>query len=241
MSDSVPKKLTLAKPGSGEGRLEPLFVADDAGLPKEYFMIPSHYEEDIKEVLIPHGFLLDRIEKLAFDIKQHYGDEGVDLICILKGSRGFFNHLLQNLNKSHMYGSQHSTRPPYMEHYVRLKSYVNDQSSGDLQVIAEDLSVLKNKNVLIVEDIIDTGLTLTKFCKYLEKLGPKTVGVTSLVEKRTDKNITGFKGDFVGFSIPDAFVVGFGLDYNEMFRDLDHVGVVSETGKDKYAKRKTSA
>lgn len=197
-------------------------------------MLPPHYESDIDRVLVPTGFLLDRIERLAWDIKQHYKEEDIHLICVLKGSRGFFNHLLSALNRIHMYADRQSTHPPFLEHYVRLKSYSGMESSGKLQVIAEDLSVLKGKNVLIVEDIIDTGNTLTRFCKYLQDLEPKSIGVTSLVEKRTPKSC-GFKGDWIGFSIPDEFVVGFGLDYNEFFRDLDHLCVVSPAGVEHYA------
>ena len=88
--------------------------------------------------------------------------------------------------------------------------------------------------VLIVEDIIDTGNTLAKFCDILNEKAPKSVRVASLLEKRTPKS-NGFKGDFVGFDIPDHFIVGYCLDYNEHFRDLDHVCVMAEAGIKKFA------
>lgn len=99
-----------------------------------------------------------------------------------------------------------------------------------LEVIGEDLAMVRNANVLVVDDIIDTGNTLRKFITWLKDyLSPKTVGVAALLERRNQKTIDGeespevFYGDFVGFSIPSGFVVGFGLDYNEYFRDLEHV------------------
>lgn len=214
-------------------REAPIFIADDAGFDKSHFVIPGHYHDSIEKVLIPNGMVLDRIEKLAFDIKKHYGDEELHLICILKGSRGFFNQLLSVLNKMHTYGNPQSDMPPYLEHYVRLKSYVNTQSSGTLEVISEDLSCLNKKHVLIVEDIIDTGHTLTNFYQWLKQHAPKSIAVASLLEKRTTRS-NGFLGDFVGFSVPDEFVIGFSLDYNEIFRDLDHICVLNILGQQKY-------
>ena len=85
-----------------------------------------------------------------------------------------------------------------------------------------------------MEDIIDTGNTLTKFCDHLQKNhNCKSIRVASLLEKRTPKSC-GFKGDFVGFDVPDVFLVGYCLDYNEHFRDLDHVCALNPSGIEKY-------
>jgi len=201
---------------------------------KNDLLIPSHYYASIDRVLLPHGIIRDRIEKIAYDIKNRFKEENLHLLCILKGSRGFFSLLLTFLNRLHIYRGGDQGNPPYLEHYVRLKSYCNDESSGQLKVLSEDLSILKGENVLLVEDIVDTGLTLTKFCGWLEaNVRPKTISVTSLLEKRTPKS-NGFKADFVGFSVPDVFVVGFSLDYNEFFRDLEHICIVNTFGSDKY-------
>ena len=85
--------------------------------------------------------------------------------------------------------------------------------------------------MILAEDIIDTGLTMTKLVPLLLEAGAASVRVASLLEKRTPR-ACGFKGDFVGFSIPDAFVVGYALDYNEAFRDMPHICVINEAGKD---------
>lgn len=225
---------TLESPGSGEGRAEPL-VIDETGFCKSHFLIPNHYVEDLDRILLPQGLILDRIEKIAFDIMEYYKEEEVNLICILKGSRGFFNHLMQFSNKLSTYGNSPRRGPPYLEHYVRIKSYQDTSPISNFEVIAEDLSSLRDKHVLIVEDIIDTGNTLTKFCNWLrENVQPRDIGVASLLEKRTSRS-NGFKGDFVCFSVPDVFLVGFSLDYNELFRDLDHVGVLHAKAIQKYS------
>lgn len=224
----------LSSPGTGDGRMPPIIV-DDVGYDKSHFLIPKHYLDSVDRVLLPQGVILDRIEKLAYDIMEFYKDEEVNIICILKGSRGFFNQLTHFFNKLSTYGSPRKG-PLYLEHYVRIKTYQNSESSGTFNVIAEDLTGLKGKHVLIVEDIIDTGHTLSRFCRWLEEhIQPRDIAVTSLLEKRTPAT-NGFKGDFVGFSVPDAFVVGFSLDYNELFRDLDHICVLDRAAIEAFAK-----
>jgi len=220
---------------AGETRKEPIHIGEDSGYSKDHFVIPSHYYESIERVLIPHGIIVDRIERLAYDIHSQFKDVSLHVLCILKGSRGFFSQLLMFLNKFHIYGGGlQRSHPPYIEHYVRIKSYSNDESTGALQILSEDLSLLQGQNVLVVEDIVDTGTTLTKFSRWLsEMVHPKSISVASLLEKRTPKGC-GFKADFVGFSIPDEFVVGFSLDYNEVFRDLDHLCIVNSVGCNKY-------
>jgi len=219
--------------GAGIGRKEPMIVDDEAGYDKDQFLVPKHYRDDIDRVLIPRGIVLDRIEKLAVDIRETYGDEPIHLLCILKGSRGFFSELCSVFNRIHRYTANH-VNLPYVEHYVRLKSYHNTESTGMIQVISDDLSILKDKNVLVIEDIIDTGRTLSHFCKQLVSLQPKTLKIASLLEKRTPKSV-GLRADFAGFSIPDVFIVGYSLDYNERFRDLNHLSVLSAASVEKYS------
>ncbi|KAK7483905.1 hypothetical protein BaRGS_00024789, partial [Batillaria attramentaria] len=115
------------------------------------------------------------------------------------------------------------------------KHAANDQSTGSIEVIGGDnLESLKGKNVLVVEDIIDTGKTMQQLLSLLKAVHPKSVKVASLLVKRTSKS-TGYRPDYIGFEIPDQFVVGYALDYNEYFRDLNHIGVINENGKKKYA------
>ena len=221
--------------GTGLGRKLPIHIPDEESgvyYNAEDFLIPSHYADDVKSVMIPRGLATDRIEKLAMDIKECYGSEELHLVCILKGSRGFFSELASCLNRLYAYTDGHS-RPPYMEHYVRIKSYVDTTSTNRVNIMSGDLSVLKNKNVLIVEDIIDSGRTLKTFCRSLLDYNIKSLRVAALLEKRSLKS-NGFQGDFVGFSTPNIFIAGYCIDYNEMFRDLDHIVVLDETAIEKY-------
>lgn len=92
-----------------------------------------------------------------------------------------------------------------------------------------DLSTVAGKHLMLIEDIIDTGVTMTRLIPELQKAGAASVKVASLLEKRTDRSC-GYKADFVGFSVPDHFVVGYNLDYDEAFRDLPHICIINEAG-----------
>ena len=103
-----------------------------------------------------------------------------------------------------------------------------------MQITGCDLTKLSGRHLLFVEDIIDTGLTMTKLLEYLrENVSPASARVASLVEKRTPRSC-GFQADYVGFSIPDKFVVGYCLDYNEAYRDMMHIGVINQAGIEKF-------
>lgn len=120
--------------------------------------------------------------------------------------------------------------------FIKVKSYENDQSSGNVQISLseEELKGFKDKDLLIVEDIVDTGATMVALIELLKRYNPSSIKVASLLLKRTTRS-NSYVPDFVGFAIPDLFVVGYGLDYNEKFRDLQHIAVINDTGKQKYA------
>ncbi|XP_053208917.1 hypoxanthine-guanine phosphoribosyltransferase-like [Panonychus citri] len=118
--------------------------------------------------------------------------------------------------------------------FIRLKSYVNDNTTGAVTTIGlETLRSLKGKRVLVVEDIIDTGLSMHHLVQLLKESEVAEFRIASLFVKRNPVNT--FIPDYAGFELPNKFVVGFNLDYNEYFRDLNHVCVISEKGKLKYA------
>jgi hypoxanthine phosphoribosyltransferase len=229
--------------GRGVDRKEPIIIPDNYKesskfhYSKDKFLIPSHYVDDVKSVMIPRGLAADRIMKLAIEIREMYGNEELHLICILKGSRGFFSELVECLDKLYIYTEGHS-RPPYMEHYVRIKSHVDSDNKHHVNIMSGDLSVLKGKNVIIVEDIIESGRTLKAFCRSLLDYHVKSLRIASMIEKRSEKS-SGLQGDFVGFSIPGSvFVGGFCIDYQEMFRDLPHVCLLEDSAVEKYRHRK---
>lgn len=207
---------------------------DTPGYRLDEFCIPKHYEDDLSRVLIPAGLINDRIERLARDIVEDFDEDGLVALCVLKGGYKFFTDLLdkikglnRNLGRS----------VPLAVDFIRLKSYVDDQSSGNIEVIGGDnLKNLQGKNVLVVEDIIDTGKTMQKLLEILRGVKPKCIKVASMLVKRTPRS-SGYKPDYTGFEIPDIFIVGYALDYNEYFRDLNHVCEINDAGKQKYASK----
>eukprot|EP01147_Barroeca_monosierra_P004114 gene4114-49_t len=197
------------------------------------FCVPSHYMADLEEIILPHGIVQDRIQRMARDIVEDFGEQALVCLCVLKGGHQFFSDLFDNIKKLN-----NSTRTsiPLRVDFIRCKSYENDESSGKVQIIGGDsLSSLENQNVLIVEDMIDTGKTMVNLVDTLLEHKPKSLRVASLFLKRTDRS-NGFKPDYIGFEVPDKFLVGYALDYNEYFRDLDHVAVLNRSAMDKYRK-----
>ncbi|KAH3715675.1 hypoxanthine-guanine phosphoribosyltransferase-like [Dreissena polymorpha] len=205
---------------------------NDEGYPLDMFCVPKHYEKDLENILIPSGLINDRIERMARDIVHDFNQQGLVALCVLKGGYKFFTDLL---DKVKLLNRNLEDSVPLAVDFIRLKSYVDDKQSSEIEVIGGDnLDNLKGKNVLVVEDIVDSGHTITKLLSLLQKVQPKTVKVASLLVKRTTRSI-GYRPDYAGFEIPDLFVVGYALDYNEYFRDLNHICVINEHGKVKYS------
>ena len=227
--------------GHGHGRAEPLVIPDNRLVDKDAVLVPPHYKDDVAGVLIPRGVILDRIERLAADIRKFYGaSESIHIVCVLKGSRGFFGELVRVLNTMRVFGgdSAAASEPPFFEYYVRLRKDPNNPTH--VHAISDDLSPLINKHVLVVEDMINTGLTLSRFCRQLLDMKVKSVRVAALLERRKGVSsmasaarptVSTFKADFVGFSVPDRFIVGFCLDHHEKYRDLQHVAVLTQEAK----------
>ncbi|RUS77408.1 hypothetical protein EGW08_014827 [Elysia chlorotica] len=214
---------------------------DDKGYHLDQFCIPKHYEEDLERVLIPEGLIYDRTERLARDIVEAFGTEPIVVLCVLKGGYKFFTDLVDKIKVI----NRNSGRSiPMAVDFIRLKSYMkpesesyyqNESSTGKIEVIGGDnLDSLTGKNVLIVEDIIDTGRTMKQLLELMAAVHPKSVKVASLLLKRTPLSV-GYIPDYIGFEVPNLFLVGYALDYNEFFRDLSHICVINSNGKEKYS------
>ncbi|XP_074658985.1 hypoxanthine-guanine phosphoribosyltransferase-like [Tubulanus polymorphus] len=211
---------------------------DHPGYPLHLFCVPKHYEDALDHVMVPAGLVNDRIERLATEVITAFNYEPIVALCVLKGGYKFFGDLLDKIKQ--MNRTMDESIPIAID-FIRLKSYVDDQSCGNVEVIGGDcLSNLTGKNVLVVEDIIDTGNTMKCLLNMLDKYKPKSVKVASLLVKRTDKSI-GYRPEYIGFEVPDKFVVGYALDYNEYFRDLSHICVINEHGRQKYAVKDAAA
>ncbi|XP_004079310.1 phosphoribosyltransferase domain-containing protein 1 [Oryzias latipes] len=215
-----------------ESKSEGIVIHDDwPGYSLDLFSYPAHYYGDLDCVIIPHGVIMDRTERLARNIMDDLGDHDIVVLCVLKGGYQFCADLVDRI-KALSCNSDHTI--PMRVHFIRLKSYLNDQSTEDLHILgAEDLSFLSGKNVLIVEGIVGTGKTMKTLLKHVESFRPKMIKIAGLLVKRVQLSPTCVP-DYVGFEIPNRFVVGYALDYNEYFRDLNHICVISESGKKKY-------
>jgi hypoxanthine phosphoribosyltransferase len=162
-------------------------------------------------LLICRETIKKRVEELGKDISRHYGDKPFTCLIILKGSTIFAADLIRSINSEDMDID-----------FVRLSSYCGTSSTGKVEMNMCDLDKFKDRHLLVVEDIVDTGNTLTHFMKLLEKIGPASVKICSLLEKK-EINQGKVKVDFLGFDIKNEFVIGYGLDMNERFRNLPDI------------------
>uniref|UniRef100_A0A4W4GQ65 Hypoxanthine phosphoribosyltransferase n=1 Tax=Electrophorus electricus TaxID=8005 RepID=A0A4W4GQ65_ELEEL len=187
---------------------------DDKGHELSLFCVPKHYEEDLDSVIIPNGLIKDRTERLARDIVGDMGGHHIVALCVLKGGYKFFADLMDYIKAL----NQNSDKSvPLTVDFIRLKSYANDQSTNCVKVIGGDeLSALTGK---VRSDIVETGKTMETLLALLHDCNPKMVKVASLLVKRTPRS-SGYRPDYIGFEVPDKYLVGYALDYNEYFRDL---------------------
>lgn len=175
----------------------PIFIPDSfEGYPISSFCLQHVPADDLESVLIPGGLVRDRIERLGFDISTDLAHEEYIFLCVLKGGFQFFNQLLEVVRQYHRFNADQSLQGikagkarRIQAEFIRLVSYEDDASLGSVRIIGlENLASLRGQNVIIVEDIVDSGLTMQTLLKALEKEQPKSVRVASLFYKRTSKN-----------------------------------------------------
>lgn len=166
------------------------------------------------EVLIPEEKVNSRIRELAQKISETYAGRQVHLVCVLKGSIFFTCELAKRI-----------TVPVTLD-FMSCSSYGDGTTSQGVVRIVKDLDEpLEGKNVIVVEDIIDSGRTLSYLLEILGARHPASLSLCTLLDK-PDRRVTDVKVDYTGFVIPDEFVVGYGLDYAQRYRNLPYIGVV---------------
>lgn len=171
--------------------------------------------ETIK-VMISEEDVDKRIQELGKQISEAYAGKQVHLICVLKGGVFFMCELAKRI-----------TVPVSMD-FMSVSSYGEGTSSSGVVKIAKDLDEpLEGKDVLVVEDIIDSGRTLSYLIEILKKRNPASIRLCTLLDK-PERRVTDVKVDYVAFNIPDEFVVGYGLDYAQKYRNLPFIGVVEQ-------------
>ena len=169
--------------------------------------------ERIRE-LISEEDVAKKIAEMGAQISKDYEGESVYLLCILKGGVFFTTEL-----------AKHITVPVNID-FMSVSSYGGETTSSGIVRIVKDLDTpIEGKNVLIAEDIIDTGRTLAYLMEHLKQRKPKSLKLCTLLD-RPDRRVSDVKVDYTGFEIPDEFVVGYGLDYDQRYRNLPYVGVI---------------
>ncbi|MCL2352210.1 MAG: hypoxanthine phosphoribosyltransferase [Firmicutes bacterium] len=166
------------------------------------------------EILLSAGQIQKRVGELAEEITADYGGKVITMVCILKGGVVFLTDLARKVNG------------PVEFEFMDVSSYGNGTVGGEIEFRKDVEGGLDGKNVLLVEDIIDTGNTIGFICDHLRAKNPATFKVCALLDKPERRVLSGLRIDYTGFVIPDRFVVGYGLDYAQRYRNLDHVGIL---------------
>ena len=170
--------------------------------------------EQVK-VLLSEEEVDRRIQEIGDQISKDYAGKQVHLVCVLKGGCPFMCELAKRITV------------PVSFDFMAVSSYGSDTKSSGVVKIVKDLDEpLKDKDVIIVEDIIDSGRTLSYLMEMMRDRGPASLRLCTLLDK-PERRVVDVNVDYTGFAIPDEFVVGYGLDYDQKYRNLPYIGVVS--------------
>ena len=171
-------------------------------------------EENIANVLISKEEIQKRVTELGQQISEDYKGKDLVMVGILRGAIIFYGDLAKEI------------RVPVSMDFMAVSSYGSGTTSSGVVRIIHDLEEnVEGRDVLIVEDIIDSGLTLHYLVENLKSRKPRSIKICCLLDKPS-RRVSPVKPDYVGFEVPDEFVVGYGLDYNEMYRNLPYIGVL---------------
>ncbi len=158
-----------------------------------------------------------RVAEMGAEITKRFEGESVYVVCILKGSVFFTTELAKNI------------KLPMEMDFMTVSSYGAATVSSGVINIKQDLSGdITGKNVIVVEDIIDSGNTLSRLLQYFQSRNPKTLTLCTLLDKPERRTVKDVVVDYTGFIIPDKFVIGYGLDWDQRYRNLPYIGVVEE-------------
>lgn len=175
--------------------------------------VPPRWRGEVERILITDAMLARRIRTLAAEIQRDYQDREMVVVSLLNGTVLFLADLIRHLSL------------PLRLDFIGVSSYGKGTESGDLVITKELRLDVRGRDVLLVDDILDTGKTVARVGEKLRALKPKRLKVCVLLDKPT-RRVERVKADYVGFEIPDQFVVGYGLDYAEKYRNLPFVGVL---------------
>jgi hypoxanthine phosphoribosyltransferase len=171
-------------------------------------------KQDIQEILISEEEIQQKVKELGKLLSEEYADRFPLVIGVLKGAMPFMSDLIKRVDT-------------YLEmDFMDVSSYGNAMvSSGEVKILKDLDTSVEGRDILILEDIIDSGLTLSYLVELFKYRKAKSIKIVTLLDKPTGRKAS-IKADYVGFEVPDAFVVGYGLDYQEKYRNLPYIGVL---------------
>lgn len=173
------------------------------------------YGKEIKKILVSKEEIAARVKQLGEQISHDFEGESITLVCTLRGGCVFFADLMRAIEGD------------VEIDFIAVSSYgAGTKTSGEVKMVKDLSSPIKGKNIIIVEDIIDTGVTLSYLKKLLESRDPKTIKICSLLDKPSRRKVK-FEGDYIGFEIENEYVVGYGLDFDQKMRHLPDVCVLA--------------
>ena len=177
--------------------------------------IPSAtIHDDVEEVLLTGEQIQARVAELGAQLAADYGGRDLMLVSVLKGSIIFLADLIREMEI------------PLSLDLMEVSSYgASTESSGQVRILKDLSKPIDGRDVIVVEDIIDTGLTLNYLLRYLHDKGPASIRICCLLDKPA-RRLASIDIDYRGFTIPDRFVIGYGLDYDERYRNLPYIGVL---------------
>ena len=164
------------------------------------------------KILLTEEQIKARVFELGKQISSDYEGKEPVIICMLKGAVYFFADLIKSISI------------PVMIDFARLSSYRNGTSGGKMELIADITAKIEGKDVLIVEDIVDSGKTLAYFIDLLKKKKPSSIKICTFLDKKERREVE-INADYIGFDIPCGFVIGYGLDYAERYREFPFLAV----------------
>lgn len=175
----------------------------------------DNMKEDVLRVLLSEDEIREKVRELGGKITADYKNSNLMLVTVLKGAVVFLADLMRQIDV------------PAEIDFMVVSSYGSGVKSSGVVKIVKDLDVpLAGKDILIVEDILDSGLTLSYIKELLESRGPRSIRIATLLDKPSRRKVD-LQADYIGFSVPDEFVIGYGLDYDEKYRNLPYIGILN--------------
>lgn len=173
---------------------------------------------DNYRILLTQEQIQERVKELGAEISRDYKGKEPVIICMLKGAVYFFADLTKHITI------------PIMIDFARLSSYRNGTTSGKMELIANITAKIEGKDVIIVEDIVDSGKTLAYFISLLKEKNPASIKICSFLDKK-ERREADINADYIGFDIPCGFVIGYGLDYAEKYREFPFLAEIIDPQK----------